>query len=987
MVHPCWFGPPRKVVDAFKGFGTSPAAILLSVSPQEFVSQWSAVQQSERATAQAHFLSLCELLDEPKPHDVDPKGEWFAFEKGVKKTTGDDGWADVWKRGAFAWEYKGKHKDLDRAFVQLQQYAVALENPPLLVVSDIERIRVHTNWTNTVSVRHDLRLEDLLAPNKRTLLKDVFRGSESLRTGESRAALTAKVAKEFAGLAQDLEADGHPAKAVAHFVNRLVFCMFAEDTGILPPDRFKSLLDSTRRKPDSFADVCSGLFAAMHKGGFFGAEHIDWFNGGLFDDGTALPLSRDQIDRVREAASRDWGAIDPSILGTLFERGLDPEKRNQLGAHYTDPENIIRIVEPVVLRPLEQEWRAAKVRIESYKSQAKKEEVLTRYLERLRGVTVLDPACGSGNFLYMALRGLKDLEYRVLFEAEELGLGRRYPELGPEVLRGIEINPYAAELARVSIWIGELQWQLEHGFNVSRDPILKSLERIENRDALVTPASGSSCSREADWPEAEFIVGNPPFIGDKVLRGRMDEADLDSLRKTYSGRVPASADLVCYWFAKAGEALKAGRTRRVGLVSTNKIRKGKSNDVLRAAISGNPIFEAWDDLPWHDEKGAAVRVSVVCFARTDALKGEGRRFGGEPVVEILPDLTPRTGAGERDLGAAIVLPDRKGQSFNGICLAGDFDLDDAMARCWLLQPNVSGKPNSDVLRPLWAGRDLTDGWRGRWLIDFGPNLSDEGASLYELPFARVEERVKPVRLTNNRKSRAQRWWLEGETRPGMRAALEGKRRFLVTPETARHRWFRWLSAEQMPEHKLIVIASADDYVQGVLSSRLHLIWAERKGNWLGVGNDSVYTAQSTFATFPFPEPTEAQRVEIVAAMREIDVMRERYMKPPDWTREETLAFPATVGGPWHRWIPDADTLKPGSVAEACYVRRVAHPAMAKSVAARTLTKLYNERPAWLRNAHERLDMAVAEAYGLPVDLPDSELLAALLEMNLGQASQ
>ena len=354
------------------------------MSPQEFVDKWRLVTTSERATAQTHFNELCELLGEPKPHDVDPNGDWYAFEKGAAKTGGGDGWADVWKRGAFAWEYKGKHKDLEKALAQVKQYAAALENPPLLVACDINRIVVTTNWTNTVSVRYEVSLEDLLIPGKRNLLQQVFRGDVALRTGEERAHLTQKVAKEFAELARELEAAGHDPLVAAHFVNRLVFCMFAEDAGLLRDHLFTEMLDAVRNSPQDFQGLAQDLFRAMSKGGRVGFKAIDWFNGGLFEDDVALPLDRKQIERVRKAAALDWSAIDPSILGTLFERGLDPAKRSQLGAHYTDPENIMRIVEPVVLRPLRREWEAARAEIEEYKSPAKRRERFEAFHRRLR---------------------------------------------------------------------------------------------------------------------------------------------------------------------------------------------------------------------------------------------------------------------------------------------------------------------------------------------------------------------------------------------------------------------------------------------------------------------------------------------------------------------------------------------------------------------------------------------------------------------------
>ncbi len=738
------------------------------MSPKEFIDKWSSVTQTERATAQSHFNDLCDLLGEPKPHDADPTGETYAFEKGAAKTGGGDGWADVWRRGCFAWEYKGKHKDLEKALVQVKQYAAALHNPPLLVASDINRIIVITNWTNTVSVRHEIHLSELTDPFKLQFLKKVFQGDQSLCTGESRTALTAKVASEFAKLAQELQNEGYEPLRVAHFVNRLVFCMFAEDAGLLSDHVFSKMLDVTRAKPEDFVPLAGDLFRAMSKGGRHGFQTIDWFNGGLFEDDDALPLTRTQIDLVRNAATLDWSAIDPSILGTLFERGLDPEKRSQLGAHYTDPQNIMRIVNPVVLEPLSREWDIAKVQIETYKSPAKKKEALDKYLDRLRNVTVLDPACGSGNFLYLALRGLKDLEHRVLLEAESMGLQRQFPQLDPSVLRGIELNVYAAELARVSIWIGELQWQIEHGFNVERKPILKPLDSIENRDSLLN-VDGT----EAIWPAAEFIIGNPPFIGDKVMREHLGDSYTEEIRKKYKGHVPGGADFVCYWFAKGAIAIESGKSKSVGLVSTNKIRKGANSSVLRQALISNEIFAAWSDVPWHDEKGAAVRVAITCFAPSEDLTGLPRMLDGVQVAKILPDLTGQTTLNQVDLGLAGKLSENLGKSFNGICLSGDFDVTDDVALLWLLEPNPSNKPNSDLLRPLWNGKDLATRWAGRWLIDTGTEMSEEESSQYVSPFAWLEEKVKPVRTSNKRKARAEKWWRQGETRPGMRQAFPG----------------------------------------------------------------------------------------------------------------------------------------------------------------------------------------------------------------------
>jgi hypothetical protein len=476
------------------------AALLRPMTPGEFIAKWSDTGLRERAAAQSHFIDLCRLLDEKPPTDADPKGEWYAFEKGAMKTGGGDGWADVWKR--FAWEYKSPGKDLNAALKQLQYYVRSLESPPLLIVSDMERIELHTNWTNTVQQVHTLTLPELEDARRRQLLKKAFSETDvnELKPGKTREALTKEVAEEFVKLAQNLRDRGHDPEKVAHFVNRMVFCMFAEDVDLLPDRLFKRMLEASAEEPESFADNAQKLFAAMAKqGGRLDFRRIEWFNGGIFDDDSALPLKKEDIKVALAAANRNWSNIDPSIMGTLFERGLDPGKRSQLGAHYTDPDKIMLIVNPVIVEPLTREWEEIKPRIaasmervRTHKDRAQRtraeneaKRLKAEFIERLKSFRVLDPACGSGNFLYLALKELKNIEHRVNVECEQMGLPRGFPVVGPECVKGIEINPFAAELARVSVWIGEIQWMREHGFDASRNPILKPLETIECRDALL----------------------------------------------------------------------------------------------------------------------------------------------------------------------------------------------------------------------------------------------------------------------------------------------------------------------------------------------------------------------------------------------------------------------------------------------------------------------------------------------------------------------
>jgi len=518
------------------------------MTPQAFIKKWASVDLKERTASHSHFIDICHLLDIQDPVTADPKGEWFTFEKGASKTSGGDGWADVWRKDCFAWEYMGKKANLDRAFDQLLQYSIALENPPLLIVSDMDVIRIHTNWTSSVQKVHTIALADLTDATKRDLLRDCFEHPERLKPAKTRQLLTEEAAEKFANLAQRLRERGHDAEQVAHFVNRLVFCMFAEDVQLLPNKMFERMIKTSRKKPESFEGHAKKLFAAMKSGGDVGFETVEWFNGGLFDNDDALPLEWQDIDDLIRAAQLDWSDIDPSILGTLFERGLDPNKRSQLGAHYTDRDKIMMIVQPVIVEPLLAEWAGVKAQITDLLDKAPKatktkllrgkelaastkahneaEKLHLAFIERLKAFRVLDPACGSGNFLYLSLLELKNIEHRANLEAEALGLSRAFPTLGPEAVKGIELNPYAAELARVSVWIGEIQWMRRNGFEAAKNPILRSLGTIECRDAVLAPDG-----TRAEWPKADVVVGNPPFLGNKKMLGELGQEYCSSLRR------------------------------------------------------------------------------------------------------------------------------------------------------------------------------------------------------------------------------------------------------------------------------------------------------------------------------------------------------------------------------------------------------------------------------------------------------------------------
>ena len=727
-----------------------------TLSPRAFIDKWHGSELKERSGSQEHFIDLCRLLGEPTPAEADPTGQTYCFERGARKDSGRAGWADVWKRSHFAWEYKGKHANLDRAFDQLRQYALALENPPLLIVSDMVRFRIRTNWTNSVSETHEFELEDLTRAEVREKLKWTMSDPERLRPGITRQTLTEQTATTFANLAQTLRQRGNDPRVVAQFVNRLVFCMFAEDVDLLPDNMFTRMLERAIQAPDNFVRYAQQLFRAMAEGSEVGFESVAWFNGGLFDDDTALPLEKAEIATVLETASLDWADIDPAILGTLFERGLDPDKRSQLGAHYTDRDMIMRIIKPVVSDPWLAEWETTKEDIEQHLARAEAaktvptrnrhlgqaDSTLNTFLERLRKFTILDPACGSGNFLYLALHALKDLEHLVQLEAEELGLAPGLRFVGPVNVKGIEINPYAAELARVSVWVGEIQWMRHNGFPVSRDPILKPLDTIECRDALI-----NTDRTECEWPEADVIVGNPPFLGDKLMRGRLGDDYVDDLRRLYKKDVPGGADLVCYWFAKSAQELAEGRTCRAGLVATNSIREGRNRTLLDRIVQQETIFAAWSDAPWVLD-GAAVRVSQVCFGNLPTGREIEPTLDGRPVIQIHADLT----ADIFDLTTSKKLKSNSDVAFRGNSKAGAFDIPGDLAREWLLLPsNPNGRTNADVLKPLVNGADMMGQSKGRWIIDFGPSMSEMEAALYEAPFSYVLEHTSAIALDESQK--------------------------------------------------------------------------------------------------------------------------------------------------------------------------------------------------------------------------------------------
>ncbi|MDP8972026.1 MAG: hypothetical protein M3N45_02365 [Actinomycetota bacterium] len=675
-----------------------------------------------------------------------------------------------------------------------------MENPPLLVVSDIQTIQVHTNFTNSVKQVTTFALDDLLDPEKLDHLRRVWTAPSAFRAAETPEQVTERAAQEFARLAERLRQRNEDPDKAAHFLIRLLFCLFAEDVLLLPEKLFSKLVAATRTTPEVFSMQLRQLFAAMRTGGFFGVDRILHFNG----------------------------------------------------------------------------------------------------------------------------------EKEVIAFAREVDVPTSIPKVGPEQVHGIELNEYAHDLATATVWIGYIQWLRDNGFGRPAEPILKPLETVGQMDAIMARDEDGTL-REPDWPEADVIVGNPPFLGGKRLRAELHDEYVDDLFALYSGRVAREADLVAYWFEKARAEIAMGRVKRAGLLATNSIRGGANRRVLTRIRETGGIFFAESDRPWV-LNGAAVRVSMVGF--DDGTETE-KTLDGAPATAINPDLT-----GALDLTEAQPLRENFGVAFMGDTKGGPFDIPGDLARQMLAATgNPNGKPNSDVVWPWANGLDITRRPRDMWIVHFGTDMSSEDAALYEAPFEYVNEHVRPSR-EKSRTTRAE-WWLHERPRVDMRRGLDGLSRFLATARVAKHRLFAWVEAATLPDSQIIVFARADDYFFGVLHSRAHELWAFRMGTWVGVGNDLRYTPTTCFETFPLPEPSEEQRADIAEAARRLDELRRRWLDPEG--------------------APESELKR------------------------RTLTKLYNDRPTWLQNAHERLDKAVFAAYGWPEAIADEEILKNLLVLNLERA--
>jgi hypothetical protein len=957
-----------------------------SAAVRSFIAKWEQNTQKESAAAKEHFAELCRLVGVPTPNDPGSGPDTYCFERSLTKTGGKAGFADVWKRDCFAWEYKGKRKyaNLDAAYSQLLLYKEDLGNPPVLVVSDIANYEVHIAFTGYRTRIERFANADLANASTRELLRQVFTNPEPLRPVERQETITEQAAARLADVARLLEKRYAPAE-IAHFFMKVLFALFAEDIHLLPAELMSQSIKQAIFKPAEFVGRTRALFRAMKTGDYFGMERVPQFNGWLFDDDAALALTADELQFLADAARLDWSQVEPAIFGTLFERSLDPSKRAQLGVHYTSRSDILLIVEPVLMQPLRRDWAEVQTGVEALRGQweplagnarrkliSVAEGMLLDFAERLAQVRILDPACGSGNFLYVALTELKNLEKEIWTYASGVGVPQPQLSVSPAQLFGIEKNQFAAELAQVVVWIGYLQWKRANGFFDVEEPILQTLHNIECRDAILTVDLHGQPA-EPEWPAADVIVGNPPFLGGKRLRTELGHEYVEAIFQLYAGQVAREADLVTYWFERARALIADEKVTRAGLLATNSIRGGANRKVLERIKQTGDIFMAWSDLPWILD-GAAVHVSMIGF---DKGAETGRVLDGKLVTNINSDLS-----GAFDLTSAKRLFENVNIAYMGDTKGGPFDISEALAKEMLdTTINPNSRPNSDVMLPWVNGLDISRQPRRMWIIDFGVDMSESEAAQYILPFAYAEREVKPVRL----KSRTTRpeWWLHERPRPEMRSAIKPLTRYIGSPSTAKHRLYAWLQHPTLPDHALFVFAREDDYFLGVLHSRPHELWALRLGTSLE--DRPRYTPTSTFDTFPFPwppgkEPQGDACVEAIAeAARELVRMRDEWLggaltpQPPLPRRERGSR--GSDGGEGSRGDEDTSSQSP-----------VPDPqSHVPSLKDRTLTNLYNKRPDWLAEAHRNLDAAVFDAYGWPQALSDDEILARLLALNLERA--
>ncbi|MDM8181021.1 class I SAM-dependent DNA methyltransferase [Marinobacter salarius] len=987
----------------------------------EFLKRWKGNTGSERANFQSFMRDLCTLLDlpHPNPGEGDTSQNAYVFERFIASArvdgNTDNRYIDLYRRDCFVLEGKQTGKELasrsqqnaiNAAVAQAERYIRGLPQdevehgrPPFIVIVDVgnaiytysEFSRTGGNYVPFPDPRHyEIRLDDLHKPDVQHRLRQLWLEPDQLDPSKHAARVTREVSTKLAELAKSLEHSGYDVERVASFLKRCLFTMFAEDVELLPKASFQNLLvDIKERNPEAFPHAVKALWETMNAGGYSERlmQTIKRFNGGLFKGIDPIPLNVPQIQLLIDAAKADWRFVEPAIFGTLLERALDPRERHKLGAHYTPRAYVERLVMPTLIEPLREQWGDIRGAAETLLRQGKTDKALQEvqaFHYQLCQTRVLDPACGSANFLYVALEHMKRLEGEVLGFISELTQGQGVLEsegltVDPHQFLGLEINPRAAQIAELVLWIGYLQWHYRLNDRLDLpEPILRDFKNIECRDALieydsrepelddngepmtiwdgismkVSPTTGDLIPdetgqatvyryhnpRRAEWPEADYIIGNPPFIGNKRLRIALGDGYVDALRTVYKGKVPESADFVMFWWHIAAEKVRHNQAQRFGFITTNSLRQTFNRRVLEPQLNDAKkplsLVFAIPDHPWVDgNDGAAVRIAMTVGVKGDK-SGELCRVSVE--------------SEEDDGSHSVTLTKQLGKLFSNLTIGANVASAEALkanslisnrgmiphGEGFLVQPEQGATLDEGALmRPYRNGRDLTSKPRGVYVLDTFDLTEAELQSRYPATWQWLFDRVKPDRDENKRKSVRERWWRFAEPRKVLRAAHERLERYVATVQTSKHRFFTFLSADIVPDDKLIAIASDKGQYLGVLSSRIHVIWAVVAGGALGVGNDPVYNKSRCFEAFPFPTLTKTQSVLLNELAEKVDAHRKRQL-----AEHESL----TITGMYNV----LEKLRAG--AELTSKEKIIHQQGLVSV---------------LRGLHDELDRAVFDAYG------------------------
>ena len=1049
-----------------------------SAAIENFIAAWQASGGAERANCHTFIHELCDLLGVPRPEPTRPddRDNGYVFERTVTLQHGDGSavpnYIDLYKRGCFILEAKqgsdkseaalfpelarklkagtarrgtsGWDRAMQAAKNQAERYAKALPLdegwPPFLVVVDVgHSLELFSEFSRSGKTylpfpdprSHRLALADLKRPEVRERLRLVWTDPDLLDPAKRSAKVTREVADRLARLAKSLESAGHSAHKVGDFLKRCLFTMFAEDIGLIPNNGYTALLESLRGAADTFAPMAESLWQTMKEGGFSPVLRAKLlrFNGGLFEAAEALPLSEEQLEMLILAGKADWRDVEPAIFGTLLERALDPTERHHLGAHYTPRDYVERLVLPTVVEPLRADWEAVLAAAVTLAGQGKADEAVAQlkdFHRRLCNLRILDPACGSGNFLYVTFEHLKRLEGEVLDALEGFGetqnlLGFEGSTVDPHQLLGIEVNPRAAAITDMVLWIGYLQWHFRTLGNVQpAEPVIKKFRNIECRDAVLTwdavepvldetgqpvtrwdglttkshPVTGEPVPdesarvpllryvnpKEAEWPEADFVVGNPPFIGNWRMRQALGDGYAEALRKTYPA-VPDSSEYVMYWWHKAADLTRAGRLRRFGFITTNSLPQTFNRRVVQHHLAAKPPLSltfAIPDHPWVDAAdGAAVRIAMTVGEAGESL-GLLQRVTAERAGDgegLVVDFTTRTGKLFADLtigadvaGCASLLANG-GISCPGVKLHGSGFIVTPEEAAMLGLGRIPGLELH--IREYRNGRDIVQRPRGVMVIDLFGLEAEEARERFPEVYQWVLERVKPERDHNSRVFYRDFWWIFGEPRKAFRPVLQHLTRYITTTETAKHRFFVFFDQSILPDNSLVNIAVDDAFILGILSSHIHVTWALAAGGTLE--DRPRYNKTRCFEPFPFPDCPEAQKDRIRALAEALDLHRKRQQeRHPDLTLTGMYNVLEKL-----REIPPNPPLAKGGASEAS----------GGILTAKEKTIHEQGLVAVLKQLHDELDAAVAEAYGWPVDLADETILERLVDLNRQRARE